>query len=122
MPIMRLTSNKRVGNDQLFRRMFGVVRKDYEEAARLRDSLKSSEEEEPVLHLKRLLREAIANEKFEAGQESFRSITRSYYRGVAGTRLVYDITSWCDGANDVGMLQDSDIGVESGIEGMHVLN
>lgn len=39
--------------------------KDYEEAARLRDSLKSFEEEEPVLHLKRLLREAIANEKFE---------------------------------------------------------
>nr|XP_017219341.1 PREDICTED: uncharacterized protein LOC108196528 isoform X2 [Daucus carota subsp. sativus] len=38
---------------------------DYEEAARLRDSLKSFEEEEPVLHLKRLLREAIANEKFE---------------------------------------------------------
>ncbi|MBA0739436.1 hypothetical protein Gogos_012711 [Gossypium gossypioides] len=30
--------------------------------------------------------------KDEAGQESFRSITRSYYRGAAGALLVYDIT------------------------------
>lgn len=42
-----------------------------------------------------------------AGQESFRSITRSYYRGAAGAFLVYDITrrdtfdhlaSWLDDA------------------------
>ncbi|KAJ5067224.1 ras-related protein rabb1c-like [Anaeramoeba ignava] len=44
-----------------------------------------------------------------AGQESFRSITRSYYRGAAGTLLVYDITrretfnhlkSWLDDARE----------------------
>ncbi|CDP16905.1 unnamed protein product [Coffea canephora] len=38
---------------------------DYEEAARLRDSLKTFEDQEPVLRLKRLLKEAIDNERFE---------------------------------------------------------
>lgn len=32
------------------------------------------------------------NIMLQAGQESFRSITRSYYRGAAGALLVYDIT------------------------------
>ncbi|GKD35656.1 polymerase delta-interacting protein 2-like protein, partial [Tanacetum coccineum] len=38
---------------------------NYEEAARLRDSLKSFEEEEPVLRLRALMKEAVANDKFE---------------------------------------------------------
>ncbi|OAY30860.1 uncharacterized protein LOC110630887 isoform X1 [Manihot esculenta] len=38
---------------------------DYEEAARIRDSLKSFEEEEPVLRLRRLLKDAINEERFE---------------------------------------------------------
>nr|POE50266.1 ras-related protein rab-14 [Quercus suber] len=36
----------------------------------------------------------VSLEIFQAGQESFRSITRSYYRGAAGALLVYDITSF----------------------------
>ncbi|XP_042376173.1 uncharacterized protein LOC121969919 [Zingiber officinale] len=38
---------------------------DYEEAARIRDSLKSFEEEEPLLHLRKMLRKAIQEERFE---------------------------------------------------------
>ncbi|CAN6336424.1 unnamed protein product [Urochloa humidicola] len=38
---------------------------DYKEAARLRDSLRSFEEEEPVLRLRRLMKKAIQEERFE---------------------------------------------------------
>ncbi|RDX79603.1 apaG [Mucuna pruriens] len=38
---------------------------DYKEAARIRDSLKLFEDEEPILRLRRLLKEAIAEERFQ---------------------------------------------------------
>lgn len=38
---------------------------DYKEAARIRDSLKSLEEEEPTFQLKKMLKEAILEERFE---------------------------------------------------------
>ncbi|XWS37496.1 hypothetical protein CRYUN_Cryun19dG0047900 [Craigia yunnanensis] len=38
---------------------------DYKEAARIRDSLKMFEEEEPVWRLRRLIKEAVADERFE---------------------------------------------------------
>ena len=43
----------------------GLVVQDYKEAARLRDSLRSFEEEEPVLRLHRLMKKAIDEERFE---------------------------------------------------------
>lgn len=33
------------------------------------------------------------NNYLQAGQESFKSITRGYYRSAAGAILVYDITN-----------------------------
>ncbi|RRT51130.1 hypothetical protein B296_00051272 [Ensete ventricosum] len=38
---------------------------DYKEAARIRDSLKFFEEEEPALHLRKLMRKAVEDERFE---------------------------------------------------------
>ena len=35
---------------------------------------------------------ACARVRLQAGQEKFRSVTRSYYRGACGCLLVYDIT------------------------------
>ncbi|XWS50946.1 hypothetical protein CRYUN_Cryun12cG0134700 [Craigia yunnanensis] len=37
---------------------------DYKEAARIRDSLKMFEEEEPVLRLRRLIKKAVADERY----------------------------------------------------------
>ncbi|XP_057519494.1 uncharacterized protein LOC130800146 [Amaranthus tricolor] len=52
---------------QLLKQQMEVAAKaeDYKEAARLRDSLRLFEDEEPVLRLRRLLKEAIAEERFE---------------------------------------------------------
>jgi len=43
----------------------GSIVQDYKEAARLRDSLRSFEDEEPVLRLRGLMRKAIEEERFE---------------------------------------------------------
>ncbi|THU59114.1 hypothetical protein C4D60_Mb03t21580 [Musa balbisiana] len=45
---------------------------DYKEAARIRDSLKFFEEEEPALHLRKLMRKAIEEERFEDYKEAAR--------------------------------------------------
>jgi Ras-related protein Rab-2A len=42
----------------------------------------------------------------QAGQESFRSITRSYYRGSIGALLVYDITNRTSFENLVRWLEE----------------
>lgn len=36
----------------------------------------------------------LLNFRDTAGQERFRSVTRSYYRGAAGALLVYDIARY----------------------------
>jgi len=42
----------------------------------------------------------------QAGQESFRSITRSYYRGSIGALLVYDVTNRTSFENLVRWLEE----------------
>ena len=50
-------------------------------------------------------------DKIKTGQERFRSVTRSYYRGAAGALIVFDLTDrdsfnhlpkWCDDARSLG--------------------
>nr|DAD34547.1 TPA_asm: hypothetical protein HUJ06_005187 [Nelumbo nucifera] len=47
---------------------------DYKEAARITDSMRLFGEEEPVLHLRRLMKEAVANERFEGFRVQVRSL------------------------------------------------
>lgn len=51
----------------LLKKQLSVAAKseDYKEAARIRDSLKSLEEQEPVLHLQVLLKKAVEEERFQ---------------------------------------------------------
>ncbi len=48
----------------------------------------------------------LINTSFFLGQESFRSITRAYYRGAAGALLVYDITRRSSFAHLTGWLEE----------------
>ena len=48
----------------------------------------------------------IKSNAIKAGQESFRSITRSYYRGSIGALLVYDITNRTSFENLVRWLEE----------------
>ncbi|KAK1269684.1 hypothetical protein QJS04_geneDACA005043 [Acorus gramineus] len=57
----------RIQTYALLKQQLAVAAKfeDYKEAARIRDSLKSFEDEEPVLRLRRLMKQAIKEERFE---------------------------------------------------------
>ncbi|XP_057440009.1 uncharacterized protein LOC130731812 [Lotus japonicus] len=59
--------SRRSHNYAMLKRRMDVAAKseNYEEAARIRDSLKCFEDEVPVLRLRRLLKEAICNERFQ---------------------------------------------------------
>jgi len=57
---------------------------DYKEAARIRDSLKLFEDEEPVLRLRRLLKEAIAEERFQ--------VSNLLFEFCAGSILIFSST------------------------------
>jgi ApaG protein len=49
--------------------VIGTEIKDYKQAARLRDSLRTFEEEEPVLRLRNMLRKAVEEERFQEAAE-----------------------------------------------------
>lgn len=44
-------------------------------------------------HIKLQIWDTVSQMVTQAGQETFKSITRSYYRGSIGVVLVYDITN-----------------------------
>ncbi|KAL8517186.1 hypothetical protein ACS0TY_015415 [Phlomoides rotata] len=70
----------------LLKQQFEVAKKSevYKEAARLHDSLRIFEEEEPVLRLHRLLKGAIAQERFELDKE--KKILSIRDRGIGMTK------------------------------------
>ncbi|KAK8947678.1 hypothetical protein KSP40_PGU017263 [Platanthera guangdongensis] len=55
-----------------------AIYKDYKEAARIRDSLKSLEEQEPVLHLQALLKKAVEEERFQLPSWALITYATSY--------------------------------------------
>jgi hypothetical protein len=69
--------------------------KDYKEAARIRDSLKLFEEEEPVLRLRRLIKEAISDQRFQVRA----CVPIIFVWRKQGIWSVYECTkylNWCD--------------------------
>ena len=66
---------------------------DYKEAARIRDSLKLFEDEEPVLRLRRLLKEAVAEERFQDAAS---------YRDELNKIAPHSLVKCCSDATTVG--------------------
>ncbi|XP_042003679.1 uncharacterized protein LOC121752625 [Salvia splendens] len=74
---------------------------DYKEAARIRDSLKLFEDEEPVLRLRRLLKEAIAEDRFEEGDYGMKHIDKLNARTFNVVIAPFSLSIFGDGVDNI---------------------